>query len=137
MPPSNDNPSSERIALPSRPSALPPELCFLETRAPPSDRRRRPHEHRRFDLVAVATDQVRQWVPFLVLYIVACLLVVGMAGNAMYVVKITREGILGVLWPLKVVPPHHTAPYNPMQPSDRVSAATWAEESTSPWRWLK
>jgi hypothetical protein len=49
-------------------------------------------------LVAVAADQVRQWVPFLCHYLLACLLVVVASGDALYIIKSTSR--LG--WPLKV-----------------------------------
>ncbi|KAJ1486742.1 hypothetical protein T484DRAFT_1788766, partial [Baffinella frigidus] len=57
----------------------------------------------RFDLVAVVADQIRQWVPFLFLYILACLLVIAMLVDAGYIMKITRDGVLSVTWPLKML----------------------------------
>ncbi|KAJ1484622.1 hypothetical protein T484DRAFT_2492966 [Baffinella frigidus] len=55
-----------------------------------------------FDLVAVVVDQVRQWVPDLYFYILACVLVVVASADSVLITKMTRDGVLAV-WPLKVM----------------------------------
>jgi hypothetical protein len=58
----------------------------------------------RFDLVAVVADQVRQWVPYLCHYLLACLLVFVASTDALYMVKTARDGVITLNWPLKVCP---------------------------------
>ncbi|KAJ1484669.1 hypothetical protein T484DRAFT_1893956, partial [Baffinella frigidus] len=54
-----------------------------------------------FDLVAVVVDQVRQWVPDLYFYILACVLVVVACADSVFIIKRTRDGVLAAVWPLK------------------------------------
>jgi hypothetical protein len=62
-------------------------------------------ESGRFDLVAVVVDQVRQWVPDLYFYILACVLVVVACADSVFIIKRTRDGVLAAVWPLKVSDP--------------------------------
>ena len=49
-------------------------------------------------------DQVRQWVPFLCHYLLACLLVLVAIADAVYMIKTSRDGVVALVWPLKVGP---------------------------------
>ncbi|KAJ1484652.1 hypothetical protein T484DRAFT_1893922 [Baffinella frigidus] len=56
-----------------------------------------------FDLVAVVVDQVRQWVPDLYFYILACVLVVVACADSMLIIKMIQDDrVLRAVWPLKV-----------------------------------
>jgi len=56
-----------------------------------------------FDLVAVVRDQVRQWVPFVCFYILAALLVIVAVFDSVFIIKMTRDGVLNGVWPLKIL----------------------------------
>ena len=56
-----------------------------------------------FDLVAVLTDQLRRWVPYICFYVLAVVLVIAAITDAMYVVKLFHDGVVTTIWPLKVL----------------------------------
>eukprot|EP00290_Baffinella_frigidus_P018838 CAMPEP_0180198638 /NCGR_PEP_ID=MMETSP0987-20121128/5287_1 /TAXON_ID=697907 /ORGANISM="non described non described, Strain CCMP2293" /LENGTH=480 /DNA_ID=CAMNT_0022153679 /DNA_START=127 /DNA_END=1566 /DNA_ORIENTATION=+ len=55
------------------------------------------------DLVAVITDQLRRFVPYVCFYVLAVVLVIAAITDAMYVMKLFRDGVLTIIWPLKVL----------------------------------
>ncbi|KAJ1484657.1 hypothetical protein T484DRAFT_2494081 [Baffinella frigidus] len=56
-----------------------------------------------FDLIALITDQLRRWVPYVCFYVLAVVLVIAAMADAIYVVKLFRDGVLAVIWPLRVL----------------------------------
>ncbi|KAJ1482504.1 hypothetical protein T484DRAFT_1803840 [Baffinella frigidus] len=56
-----------------------------------------------FDLVAVLTDLLREWVPYMCFYVLAVVLVIAAITDAIYVVKLFSDGVLTIIWPLKVL----------------------------------
>ena len=52
--------------------------------------------------MALAFDLVRQWVPYLCFFLLACVLVLAASADSVFIIKMTREGVLSAAWPLKV-----------------------------------
>ena len=53
-----------------------------------------------FDLVAICTDQLRRWIPYVVYYVLACIVTLALIANSALIIKLLRAGGLKAQWPL-------------------------------------
>ncbi|KAJ1484706.1 hypothetical protein T484DRAFT_1796209, partial [Baffinella frigidus] len=54
-----------------------------------------------FDLVAVIADQLRLFLPYLCFFVLAVVMVIAAITDAIYVVKLSLDGVVTIIWPLK------------------------------------